>query len=194
MKKIFFFIMMLFSMTIMAKPSEATKAVKDGIVAVHDDVTGTVSTVYNDGKEAITTLYNDGKEVLAEVYPEVKEAITYIAKALGVAAEHVYITLTKKFLVDGIAELGILLLGMLLFGYGWYKMEKYIGNRPTVMNSDGTQGKAPIDWKVLFPVFFLGLGIFVCSTVEYREMVVNLFNPEWGAINYILDTAKTLVH
>ena len=59
----------------------------------------TFGEVYRDGVEAVSTVYQDSKDVINNIAPEVKQALIDIAKALGVAVEHVYIVLVKKFVV-----------------------------------------------------------------------------------------------
>ena len=70
-----------------------------------------IDTVYHDVKGAVSTLYSDGKEVIGTLYPEVKSAIVSIAKAIGVAAEHVYTVLVKNYVVVGVKWLILFLIG-----------------------------------------------------------------------------------
>lgn len=188
MKKIFMIaIMAVMSMVAFAKSdvvNEVVKSTNEGIAAVYNDGTDAVSTLYNDGKGIVTSLYGDGKTFVKEAYPEVKEAIVSIASAIGVAAEHVYTVLVKKFLVEGIGEFLILLAGLILIVIGWIKFDKYVVKRK----------EDPIDWHILYPILILVGGIVCIVNVNYHEMLINLINPEWGAINYILDFTKSMIH
>ena len=155
--------------------------VKDIVVTTHEDVVGAVSTVYEDGKGLISTIYGDSKELAENLYPEVKSAVIAIAKAIGVAAEHLYSVLVKKYVVEGLVQLIPFLVGLALLIVGWIKLEKYIK----------THDK--IQWHILYPGLLAGAGIVFLCLVDYNTMFMGLINPEFGAINYILDFTKEMI-
>lgn len=189
MKKIFYLLVAFFCVTLSyATPAskakevaEATSTVANAVSTVHDDVTGTVSTVYNDAKTLGTTLYADGKEALTELYPEVKAAVIEIAKGIGVAAEHLYVVLVKKYVVEGVVQLIPFLVGIFLIIIGWIKLEKYIKNNTKLM------------WPVLYPIIVAIAGIITLCNIDYNTMFMGLINPEYGAVNYILEYAKEMI-
>ena len=189
MKKIFYLLVALFSVILSyAAPAnktkevtETTSTVANAVSTVHDDVTGTVSTVYNDAKALGTTLYEDSKEALTELYPEVKAAVIEIAKGIGVAAEHLYVVLVKKYVVDGVVQLIPFLVGIFLIIIGWIKLEKYIKNNTKFM------------WPVLYPIIVVIVGIITLCNIDYNTMFMGLINPEYGAVNYILEYAKEMI-
>lgn len=138
-----------------------------------------ITTAYSDTKSLVDTLYHDGKDVVSTIYPDVKGAIVAIAKAIGVAAEHVYVVLVKNYVVLGVKELLVFLGAILLIVFG------YIGwNKKT---------KEHISYKIIPNVLFMLVGIFLLFEVDYNAMLMGLVNPEWGAINYVLEYSKTLV-
>ena len=137
-----------------------------------------IDTVYHDVKDAVSTLYSDGKEVISTLYPEVKSAIVSIAKAIGVAAEHVYVVLVKNYVVTGVKWLILFIIGIGLVAFGGIVLYKT---------------KSPITYRSVIPSLMLIFGIIVLFKIDYDSMLMGLINPEYGAINYILETSKNLI-
>ena len=173
MKKIFYMLLALFVLTppLLAAPTK-TETPTEKV---------TFSQVYEDGVTAISTVYNDGKTAVSELAPEIKTAIIAIAQSLGVAVEHVYTVLVKKFVVDGVTQLIPFLIGLILLVLGWIKLDRYIKQTPA------------INWHILYPVLLLIVGIVCLVTVNYQTMLLGLINPEYGVINYILEYSKTFL-
>ena len=173
MKKIFYMLLALFMLTppLLAAPKKAE--VPEQKV--------TFSQVYEDGVQAVSTLYNDGKSAVADLAPEIRTAIIAIAQSLGVAVEHVYTVLVKKFVVDGVVQLIPFLLGIILLTLGWVKLEKFL------------KGNKTITWHILYPAGLIVVGIIALTSVNYQTMLLGLINPEYGVINYILEYSKTLL-
>lgn len=143
-------------------------------------VTNAVDTVYQDGKAAVTTLYSDAKGALNEVYPDVKAAVMQIGKAIGVAAEHVYTVLVKKYFVLGIKNLCTLIAGIFLFLAGYINWNRVTKDKP-------------ITYKVIMPGLLMAISLFMICSINYDEMFMGLINPEYGAINYILEYTKNVM-
>ena len=174
MKKIFYMLLALFMLTppLLAAPKKTEVPTEQKV---------TLSQVYEDGVTAISTVYNDGKTAVSELAPEIKAAIIAIAQSLGVAVEHVYIVLVKKFVVDGVVQLIPFLLGLALLILGWIKLEKFL------------RGNKTITWHIFYPILLLTIGIMSLISVDYQTMLLGLINPEYGVINYILEYSKTLL-
>ena len=166
-----------------AAPKKVEKANNfvNSVSTVHDDVKDIVSTVHEDTKSIITTLYGDSKTAAKDLYPDVKSAVIAIGQGIGVAAEHVYNVLVKKYIVEGLVQLIPFLIGLALLIVGWIKAEKYIKTHEQ------------IKWAILYPVFLLIIGGICLLNVDYNTMFMGLINPEFGAINYILDFTKDMV-
>lgn len=173
MKKIFYMLLALFMLTppLLAAP-KTTEVPTEKV---------TFSQVYEDGVTAISTVYNDGKTAVSELAPEIKAAIIAIAQSLGVAVEHVYTVLVKKFVVDGVVQLIPFLIGLTLLIVGWIKLEKFL------------RGNKAITWHIFYPAILLAVGIIALTSVNYQTMLLGLINPEYGVINYILEYSKTLL-
>ena len=187
MKKIFILFAMIFAMT-MCFSTYADAQVAEKVAKV---ATNTVDSVYHDGKALVDTLYHDGKAVVGTVYedakagfsnlyPDIKSAIMSIGHAIGVAAEHVYSVLVKKYFVLGVKQAGICLIGLIAFIWGIFAWKK------------ATPIGQPITYRVIVPLILLIGGIITMCNVNYDEMLMGLINPEYGAINYILDYTKEL--
>lgn len=160
---------------------DALKNAKETVSTFHDDVKGAITTMHDDAVAITSTLYGDGKDAITALYPDVKSAVVAIGKAIGVAAEHVYTVLVKKFVVDGIVQLLPFILGLFLIGVGWYKLSKYL------------QVHEAIEWRILYPIVLLFFGMAVLSSVDYNTMIMGLVNPEYGALNYILEYSKEML-
>ena len=140
-----------------------------------------VDSVYHDGKTVVSTVYSDIKEGTTAIYPDVKAAIVSIGKAIGVAAEHVYGVLVKKYFVMGVKQAGICVIGLiaLIVGFIGWKCTTPVGQ--------------PITYRVIVPLIFIIVGLVTVYNVNYDEMLMGLINPEYGAINYILEYTKDIV-
>jgi hypothetical protein len=183
MKKIFWIFLMMFcvSVSIYAEDTSFGEVLTQSTEQVYSDARAVIDTVYHDGKQAIQTVYGDMKAGTSSLYPDVKQAVISIANGIGVAAEHVYMVLVKKYVVLGVKELGIFIgaIILLLLGYfGWNKK---------------TKGDVPITYKLIPQALFIFVGLVMLANVNYDDMLMGLINPEYGAINYILDFSKGLV-
>ena len=124
------------------------------------------------------TLYSDSKEVIGTLYPEVKSAVVSIAKAIGVAAEHVYVVLVKNYVVIGVKWLILFIIGAGLVVFGGVVLYK---------------SKSPITYKSAILLLMIIFGTIVLFKIDYDSMLMGLINPEYGAINYILEVSKDLI-
>ena len=185
--KRFTFIIALLGIALMsfAKPAkevqEVVSATKEAVSSIHQDVKDIVSVTHDDIKSIASTIYVDTREGMLALYPDVKAAVVAIGQAIGVAAEHVYTVLVKKFVVDAIVQLLPFLLGLLLIGIAWFKMSGYF------------KAHEKIEWHILYPCTLLVAGIVALSCVDYNVMVMGLVNPEYGALNYILEYSKEML-
>ena len=150
--------------------------------SAYHDGKALVDTVYHDGKTVIGTVYSDLKEGAVGLYPDVKEAVISIGKAIGVAAEHVYMVLVKKYVVIGVKQASICLLGLIALIVG------------LVMWKKATPKGQPITYRIIVPLLLMISGFITMCNVNYDEMLMGLINPEYGAINYILDYSKELLN
>ena len=86
-----------------------------------------------------------------------------------------------KYIVEGISELCYFLLGIIILIFGLVKTNKYF------------KVKERIDWRCIFPFGLLIAAVTILCSTEFSDMLVNLINPEWKALEYIIDTAKGMV-
>lgn len=172
--------LMSFAKPVKENNRAATKT-KEAAELIHQDVKDMVSVTHDDIKSITTTLYGDGKEAVMSLYPDVKSAVIAIGQAIGVAAEHVYSVLVKKFIVDGIVQLLPFLLGIILITISWLKFGRYFKyyHRP--------------EWHILYPIALLTIGVIILFHVNYNVMIMGLVNPEYGALNYILEYSKQIL-
>ena len=184
MKKLFILFAMIFAFTLCVSTdayANVGKILVNSVDSVYHDGRAVVDTLYHDGKAVVSTVYGDIKEGATGIYPDVKAAIVSIGKAIGVAAEHVYGVLVKKYFVMGVKQAGICVIGLiaLIVGFiGWKRAT------PVVQ---------PITYRVIVPLIFIIVGLVTVYNVNYDEMLMGLINPEYGAINYILEYTKDIV-
>lgn len=177
MRKFYLLLISMFALAMCTFSQESTSALS----AIGSTSTEAVSTVYNDAKSAVSTVYTDVSSLSGTIYDEVKSAVISIGKGIGCAAEHVYAIIVKKYIVEGISELCYFLLGIIILIFGLIKTNKYF------------KIKERIDWRCIFPFGLLIASIIILCTTEFSDMLVNLINPEWKALEYIIDTAKGMV-
>lgn len=193
MKRFITFIMALIMFSAVGfsqTPKKSTSDVINGIVTTYTDSKDAVSTLYNDGKAVIDTVYQDAKGLVstvygdvkdgtAGIYPDVKAAVVQIADALGVAATYVWTVLVKQYVVHGVAELLMFVLGVVLVICAIFSIRKQM--RAEV-----------ITWKIIPGVLVAFIALVAFCNVDYVVMLQGLINPDFGAINYILDFVKTM--
>ena len=174
MKKIFIIFAMVFAFTMcFSTISNAQVVEKVASVAVN-----TVDSVYHDGKAVVGAVYQDAKAGFNNLYPDIKSAIISIGHAIGVAAEHVYTVLVKKYFVLGVKQACIFLFGLVMFIWGVFAWRK------------ATPVGQPITFRVIVPCILILFGALTMYNVNYDEMLMGIINPEYGAINYILEYTK----
>ena len=173
MKKLFFILLVLIATSVSAE----NKLLNN----IRTDSKELVSTIYNDSKAVVTTVYEDSKDAISELYPDVKSAIVSIAQGIGVASEHVYKVLVKKYIVLGVKELLIFASFIIILLFGVVATYKYIKNNSV------------ITWKLIFPIVMTCVGFIGLQSINYDDMLMGLINPEFGALNYILEYVKTMV-
>ena len=177
MKKILIFIICaIFSIGAFSKENK----VVNGVETVYDDTKGTIETVYNDTKSVVTTIYDDMKGVASEIYPDVKNALSEIARGLGIGVEYTWTVLVKQYVVIAIAELIklILILALIICGIVW--LWKVVKNNTS------------ITWKGIPGALMLIVGLWMMDSIDFIEIIQGLVNPDFGAINYVLQFIKTL--
>lgn len=171
----------------------------EGVSTMYTDGRAAIDTVYHDGKSIVQTVYGDGKDFIKDAYPEVKEAIKSIAHAVGCAAEHVYVVLVKTYFVQGLTSAMFVIIAITLIIIGWVKMEKYIKGKSGVKivttneYNETVYENLSLDWRVIWPILFLVPGIIILCNVDYTNMMLNLVNPEWNALNYIVEFTKSMI-
>ena len=141
-------------------------------------MTSAVDSVYHDGKSMVSTVYQDIKAGTSAIYPDVKTAVVEIASGIGIAAEHLYTVLVKNYVVAGVKELLVAVTGLILLiiGFSWFiKISKKV-----------------ITYVAILPSLLMVFGLIFFISADYNTLLMGLINPEWGAINYILEYTKTL--
>jgi len=184
MKKFLILFAMIFAFTLCVSTdayANVGNVLTNSVDSVYHDGRAAVDTLYHDGKAVVSTVYGDIKEGATGIYPDVKAAVVSIGKAIGVAAEHVYGVLVKKYFVMGVKQAGICVVGLIaiIIGFIGWKRATPVGQ--------------PITYRVIVPLIFMITGLITMCNVNYDDMLMGLINPEYGAINYILEYTKDLV-
>lgn len=187
MKKIFILFAIMFAFTMCVSmsanaqvPEKVASVAINTVDSVYHDGKVVVDSLYHDGKAVVGTVYKDTKAGLSNLYPDIKSAIMSIGHAIGVAAEHVYTVLVKKYFVLGVKQVCIFVFGLVMFIWGVFAWRK------------ATPVGQPITYRVIVPSILIIVGALTMYNVNYDEMLMGIINPEYGAINYILDYTKEL--
>ena len=167
---------MLVTFSAFAQKTESSNFVSV-IATTYSDSKAAVDTLYQDGKALVSTIYNDTKSLTSTIYPDVKAAIGQIASAIGVAAEYVWVALVKSFVVKGAVEILHLVFALAFIIFGCILFSK---------NFKSEQ----ITWKIIPGIIVIIIGFGFACSVDYYTMLMGLINPEFGAINYILEFVK----
>lgn len=185
MKKFLILFAMVFAFTVCVSMSANAQVVEkvasvavNSVDSVYHDGKSAVDSLYKDSKAVVGTVYQDAKDGFNNLYPDIKSAIMSIGHAIGVAAEHVYTVLVKKYFVLGIKQACVFLFGLVMFVWGVFSWKK------------ATPVGQPITYRVIVPSILILFGFLSMYNVNYDEMLMGLINPEYGAINYILDYTK----
>lgn len=177
MKKIIIFMLgMLMTFSAFAQKNNSSDFVT-AIATTYSDSKAAVDTLYQDGKALVSTIYNDTKSLTSTIYPDVKAAITQIASAIGIAAEYVWTALVKSFVVKSAVEILHFVFALVLIILGCILFSKNFKS-------------AQITWKIIPGMIIVIIGLIVAFNVDYYTMLMGLINPEFGAINYILEFVK----
>jgi uncharacterized membrane protein YuzA (DUF378 family) len=167
MKKILIALTLLFTQTSYAGVGETVSNAIDSTKAAVKDGINVVDTSSN----------------FKMVYTDIKDGISALASGLKVGAEHVYEVLVKQQIANAITYLIIGIIGLILManffkGYKDPKEEWGDGDMPTGLGMLRT-----------FQVFLAGiLIIFLIFNID--EIVMGFVNPEFGAIETIIDIIK----
>lgn len=122
-----------------------------------------------------------------EILEKVTQYIDSLAASLGVAATHVYETMVRQMVVEGVVYsvvLTLLLIGVSVAGVRLIKLT--FARRETIYRNDW---EAPvfIGWTI-GGLGYVILSIVVVSVVP--ESVMKIFNPEYFVIRDILSVVK----
>ena len=183
MRKFLFIFVLFFTFTsiVNAKTNfinSSNNVLTNSVDTVYHDGKAVINTVYKDGKAVIDSVYQDGKFAFKTIYPDVKNAINQIAKGIGVVAEHLYEILVRKYFVLGITEALFFVLSLLAFIISCVWWNK------------STSGNKQINYRVIFPAVLFIFSIIMLFNINYTDMVMGIVNPEYGAVDYILNFTK----
>lgn len=141
----------------------------------------TIDTLHKDIKDAASVV--DTSSVSKMIYKDVKEEIVGLASALKVGAEHVYKVSVKQQIVKAIVELlACFLLPLILSIVLTYLFVKkwQIFSKVILEESDGLSG-------LFGGGLLIGLYLLVVFLPSWTTIITGFVNPEYGAINDIMN-------
>lgn len=141
----------------------AASSVKNGIIKV--DTSSTTKMLYGDLKNATSTIYQDAKSVVSAV-----------AKSLGVGAEHVYVVLTRQYLIQGAVNLILSLFALFVL----YKILYWL-----MLNISDDK------YYLIVPIVAC-IAVAVSVLTKLPEYATQLFNPEYYTLKFIIEQIKNL--
>ena len=132
----------------------------------------------------------DTSSTFRTMYSDFKQGIIALSSSLKVGAEHVYGVLVKQQIVYGVVWLFVLLIGFLLMlnwikqyknkDEKWWVEKQYTDGYPTVLGFIRI-----IQVLVCFVMMIIGL-------LHLDVIMTGFINPEYGAIQDVIEMVKTL--
>lgn len=136
-----------------------------------------------------STSDKQSKELTEQIYSDVKSVITGLAKELKVEAENVYAVIKSQQVVKSTVNIieYVLLILMLILGIKGI----FIGYKHCSTDSYGDKNfDHPLFiFSSIATVLLLAISIGLFSTT-ITETITGFINPDFGAINYILQLIK----
>lgn len=171
-------------MAIIAKPLSVSTLIKDTkhtVTSVVDSTTKAVS-------ETATKI--DTSTLSKQVYADVKQGLAGLATALKVGVEHVYEVIVRQQVVKAISDLVLVIflivVAFILLHY-CKKLVKYCETK----DNKGVEISACLLGFGSAVVYIIALVSFCCL---YAEIVSGLVNPEYGALQDIINFVSNLKH
>jgi hypothetical protein len=116
------------------------------------------------------------------IYTDIKDGIAALASGLKVGAEHVYTILVKQQIVKAITWLILFILSIILI-VNW--LNKY-NSKEIWADDDEPTGLGVV--RVM--QILAGICIFILSMINIDTIITGFVNPEYGAIETIIDIVK----
>lgn len=173
MKKLFTILLIVLSINSYSKTSqqEKEKIIKeqsDGIPGQSTNTTLTAQEVYNDVKSA---------------GPDVQNALKSLAKSLKVTVDKLWNILVRQQLVNSVGYLILMILSILSWINFYYRVKQGELNRNTYSWRDS-------DTITCIISGMLAIVGTILSSIHFQPMLTGFLNPEYGAIETILETTK----
>lgn len=150
-----------------------------------DKILEKVSTMIDTGKQMVKdgVATVDTSSNFKQIYSDVKTGIMALASSLKVGAEHVYGVLVKQQIVYAVVYLIFLLIsGFLINNF----INKYKDPKEEWTDSDAPSGLGIL--RIIQVVF--GIILFLIGICNIDNIIMGFVNPEYGAIEKILDLVK----
>lgn len=126
--------------------------------------------------------------VINNLSDKISSAIEIIAKNLGIATEKVYGLLIKQSYVDGICGIFIFLLFSVLFVFSM----KYIIKHPEVWEDDYQWDSICLYVTISIIIAIISGTAIIIQLFELKDYISAIINPEWHAIQKIINQIKVL--
>lgn len=140
--------------------------------------------------EVIQETSNQFLEVVDGITERVAPLIDTIAEQLGVASEFVFETLIMQAYVTGVTYLVVYIIGGIIL-YNAVKLWKKSVEIPYIKDRYGdlkawSDERYMVHTKAIITSALGGLSL-ICFAITIKTTVTVFFNPEFWALNYILD-------
>lgn len=160
-----------------------------------------VSTIVDKSKEVVDSTissvksgvkYVDTSSTFHTIYSDMKQGIAGVATALKIGAEHVYKVLVMQQVVYAICYLLCFIFGLILFAFAYKQYNVYDKKWNEFRKAGGGRYDDFFHISVVFCIAGLLLGVifFVVGCVNIGNIVSGFVNPEYGAIQDIINFVK----
>ena len=143
-----------------------------------------VNVLYDDIKDGTSTIYTDIKN---GAYPEVKNGLNILAKELKTSVNNVWDIIVKQQIIYSIAYLILFITSLFL----WFKFSKAF----IICKSELDENGKSIPDNVLLCIVLGSLAVVnsIISGYHVVPMLTGFFNPEYGALETIIQTSKHII-
>ncbi len=131
-------------------------------------------------------VYNDLKSGTKDMSKDIKTALQSLGETLKVGSEHVYTVLVKQQIVWAIVYFLLLVFGIVALTLGY----KFFGK--TEFDGEDLKKGRVLDVIITVISFLGGLILVLIGIFHIPDMVTGFVNPEYGAMNDIVDWIKKM--
>lgn len=116
---------------------------------------------------------------------ETVKLIDKLASKLGTTSEYLWIVLLKQAPIDAVYHIIVIIVNLLAI-YAIYRIHKYLLNENNKFNYEDYEAA----WALTILLSVVAVFMFLVNMVNVHHIINGFFNPEFWAMNYIIEHLK----